>query len=72
MGFEVGVWVDKPHLWLEDLSVALLYSQALGEVGQLFYYKADFLGCGLATLVDTPFPLCLLNVGFSLAINTSS
>lgn len=36
LGFEVGVWVDEPHLWLEDVSVALLGPQALGEASQIF------------------------------------
>lgn len=39
LGFEVGVRVDKPHLWLGDFSVALLRSQALGEVSHLFIMR---------------------------------
>lgn len=36
LAFGVGFWIDEPHFWLEDFSVALLCSQALGEVSQLF------------------------------------
>lgn len=36
LGFEVESWVDAPYLWLENFYLALLYSQALGKISQLF------------------------------------
>lgn len=72
-GFEVGVWVDTPPpLAWRFFRGSVVFSGPWGSQPPVRSEGADFLACGLATLVDTPFPLCLLNVGFSLGINTST
>lgn len=64
------LWAHEPHLWFEDLSVALLCSLALGEIANSSVVRSWYSSPGISHMfAHSFFPLCLLN-GFLLSILT--
>lgn len=73
LGFEMGVWVDEPHLWLEDFFCGSVMFSGRWRSANSSSLRSCFPSVWIShALGNSSVPLCLLSIGASLSINTST